>query len=972
MEHSLKGKNKHRLFSLVLIVTLLFSSFANIWQTKVSAAEPLDKIKIEVTKTWYETMPTGDNLIDNKGKVQETNLGTPEQGAQFRLYRLGNKNDATVANHFTDEMYSDLVGLIEEYRFDAIKSGSYTIEANDYPNIKEKLKAALGNSDTKTIENTGSVTASEEFNTIINLLLQNYITADAVTRVSSTGTDSAGTGTHNTDAAGKINFSNISNNSRYVLLEIATTKTGKRQVATPMLLDLPIMVESTGEPLNITGNDTLHVYPKNEYPVGGSQFYKYDGTSLKQTTKTPIAGAKFLLYKMPAGATEKAWSELPNNQLDVTASRNTAANWPSFESGVTYKVSGVSDVTRVLATESNSTQAVPPTNGEFSSQADGKIAVANLPKGRYFWIEAEPADGGYSLNRYPICFEINNTNANGAGTHAALPNYGNGFETFTVPNSSPEVTKVFTNYVKPTFDKTLKVLGDANATLGSVTNDTLNMDNRGIQKFQYTLKATLPDPNLVFGDSQYLSFYDIFATKKLNTWDLTTNEGDLLNVNTDGVFKKTDFPTTGDHKKGLYYDSGQEMLPLTRITETTLNPRLVIKNQKGETMGYYSAAADTANDPLYKGKFLDGYADDQSQSGIAHLGWFDIRKDAPSSNGWEGVLPQNQPFEQGTPAGTQLLCTVNVPELETHLGGKEAVKDVYSIEFEFTATPEDGLFNKGIEIDNVGQFEWAGGTSEDTIIEREVNFKTGGQNFIKLDGSSKASEAGIDADHPYNELAGAEFQLRRHTWTGTAWKVDYLQAGNSAKEPYTVPTSTSNTVLNWTTDVKTDTGAATYYKDKKIANSGNNHPTVFKSDANGVIAVRGLAPAGLNTDPERNHDMYYDLVEIKTPNAETASAQQYRLKKEPINFAVVAQDLYKTNNAIKLGVSSAVDKNYAIVMGNVKGTNNSLIDVRNLRATPFPITGGIGSLFLILLGLLGVGYWYMRKRRMTLAEQEAE
>lgn len=997
MEHSLKGKNKHRLITVLLIVVLLFSSFANIWQTKVSAAAPLDKIKIEVTKNWYDTMPSGANLIDNKGELASPG-GTPEEGAAFRLYRLGNKDDIGELNHFTDEMYSDLVGLIESNRFDTITaSENKTITASDYPNIAGLLKTAFEGDPTKTINNSGTAAASEEFNALIYKLLQNFNTNGLATRVGTDGADIANTNTTTTtNSAGKINYTNISNNSRYVLLEIATAKNDrtKRHVATPMLLDLPIMVDSTGEPFNTVGKDTLHVYPKNEYPVGGSQFYKYDGSSLKNTEKTPIAGAKFLLYKMPA---EGTWTNLPNTQLDVVTTANEA---PTFVNGEQYKLNGITGVapTLIKATTSNSEEtSSTSTNGEFNSKADGKVSVKNLPKGRYFWVEAKTSEGEYSLNRYPICFEINNTNANGSTTHAATPIYGKGFETYTVPDSSPEATHVFTNYKKPGFNKTLTVLNSAGATLGTTKNSKLEMDNKGIAKFQYSLEATLPNPNLVFGDN-YLSFYDIFSTKELGTWDLSENEDDLLNVNTANVFKKSDFPIDGIHKSKLYYDAGQEMLPLTRIISTTLNPQLVIKNKANVVLGYYkeNATDEEKADGKYLGGFLDGYSGDTLPvNGIAHLGWFDIRKDRnadlePADSAWEGV-GANRPFEQGTAAGTQLLCTVNVPRLKQDLttknqGSAQTLEDVYSISFNFTATPEEGVFEKGVEIDNVGQFEWAGGASEETIIEREVNFKTGGQNFIKLDGSTRSAESTsgkpVTTEHPYNELAGAEFQLRRHTWDDSgegSWKIEYLQAANANGEAYNGSgtegrnvTSSSSQVKTWISDVKDDN--TENYKNKKIASSGDVHPTVFKSDSNGLISVRGLTPAAINPDSTSNKEMYYDLVEIKTPNAGNTAAKQYRLKSDPIKFAVVAEDLYPANatSALRLGNTNAITNTYAITDGKVKGTDNNLVDILNLRATPFPITGGIGSLFLILLGLLGVAYWYMRKRRMALAEQEAE
>lgn len=1022
MEHRKQGaRHKHIVLAIVSALVILGIAIVGIWQSNVKAANSanpnaVEKVNIHVAKYWYKTMPSGaGSLIDNKGTMFTPNseIAQPEKDAMFAMYSLNSKENGS-EKIFTDAMYSDLVTLVNSFRFDAIKETIPEINVALFssPVIKEALVKALpavdkdktssedgihitgtSTDDMKAqLSNTKTTTATTVFNNIMTQFMAELSKGGGALRYcvqiekNNTPTlNNQATVLDNDTGVASYVYEKMENETRYVLIETQAGKNGERQVATPMILDLPIMKEDgSGAPLNnVQKGDTdenpdLYVYPKNEYPVGGAKFYKYDGK-----TKQRLAGAKFLLFKVDE-MSDTEWGKLHEQQLDVTTkiddetiyeANGTTLKEPTFAEDEEYDIGNLS-VHQVNSNETGNQ------NGEFTSGSSvnaGLVSASGLEKGRYFWVEAKHVTVGgenYALNRYPICFEIDNESADG-GTNATVRSKG-----ITTINDD---TVAFPNYARPDFHKTLTVTHTGGSK--TVTDNDLVMDNQNISKFNYTLSASLPDNGIVFGvGTEYLSYYDIFATKKIGPWDID-NRGDtdaLLNVK--DVFKESDFPTGGSPEKDFYYDEGQQTIPVTRITTTTAEPRLELRDSSG-LIGYYASTADSTDDPKYLGKFMDQYKTGTATaigSGIAHLGWWDLADDYRlNDENWDDDNPA--PFESGTAKGTQLVCTFNIPQIKLDVNNKiqnKTFADINQVDFKFSATPIAGLFDKGVQIDNIGQFEWFGGASEDTVIEKEVNFQTGGQNFVKVNGSKTGSES--------NFLPGAQFQIYRKVWdtTGQKWDISYLQAANAVEEPYAAATSTSVQVKKWIplSSLSDDT-TETYFVDKKKGASGvEDNPTVFKSSGDagtklGLISVRGLAPAQTNPDTEKtgsavlNKKTHYFIKEIKTPNAELNGAQQYRIQKKPVQFEVVAEDLFNPaqSSLKRLNANANVTNNKTATAETPYAVaNNNLVEIINIKPTPFPITGGIGSLFLILLGLLGVAYWYMRKRRMALAEQEAE
>lgn len=150
-----------------------------------------------------------------------------------------------------------------------------------------------------------------------------------------------------TNAAGLAEFTGLAA-GRYLVVEDITaagTPSGIESFTPNFLVDVPMM-----NPDNVTWNENVHVYPKNQLVLGKAELTK----SFEGDTVTPYPVATFALYKGDAA--------------DGTADDTLIGSYPT-------------------------------------NATTGKINVGNLTVGDYYFIETV-APAGYGLNKTPVLFSI--------------------------------------------------------------------------------------------------------------------------------------------------------------------------------------------------------------------------------------------------------------------------------------------------------------------------------------------------------------------------------------------------------------------------------------------------------------------------------------------------------------------------------------------------------------------------------------
>ena len=150
-----------------------------------------------------------------------------------------------------------------------------------------------------------------------------------------------------TNTSGLAEFTGLTA-GRYLVVEDITaagTPSGIESFTPNFLVDVPMM-----NPDNVTWNENVHVYPKNQLVLGKAELTK----SFEGDAVTPYPVATFALYKGDAA-------------------------------------DGTADDTLIGSYETNETT--------------GKINVENLTVGDYYFIETV-APAGYGLNKTPVLFSI--------------------------------------------------------------------------------------------------------------------------------------------------------------------------------------------------------------------------------------------------------------------------------------------------------------------------------------------------------------------------------------------------------------------------------------------------------------------------------------------------------------------------------------------------------------------------------------
>lgn len=803
-----------------------------------------------------------------------------------------------------------------------------------------------------------------------------------------------------TNGAGIASYTNIDNNARYILLEVLPTGSEKhfRQVARPIILDLPLTT------LDGTNPNTVYVYPKNEIPLQAAQFRKVDGNrdSVKKSELNDKSNndleANDIHLDTVSGATldEGEYFPLPDAEFALFEYTGSDAEWGSFVR-TTHSVTKNEDTgeyevlagTQIKKTEDSE-------EGLYTSDQTGLVVSDPLPYGKYFFVEVtaptedsteEHKETNYALNLYPVYFEVTENTVDGTRAgHETEPLHA-------ISHSKAADDHIedweFPNYATSTLTKNLKIVDGkyGNGPVGEKRGFTLSEDG----KLQYSLKATVNNPLTLVGN--YLAFYDIF-TQKMNERD---EDDDFIyeSYSSDNTAPKglVDIRSVFDIKDGngvvqdfwLPNDGstiGSHAIPQTTPITDGVPSILILRDKNDRPLGYFGPDSSYAGDAsdkygLYFGKFLNTPRGEQN--GIADMGWYDTKAES-SGLGWE---------EYGTPTGTQLYWSIDAVTLKSKV--KVAMQAKYEalvnsssgddqakaqaeltgwtnnaiskfteltkgLELEFTLTPLPGMSEKAMQaFHNIGQFEWALDGDEHPYIEADNDAYVGGQIFKKVDQND-----GILNTSALSTLVKPDKEAEKYS-------------GENAEEMFAADMETYETAYNKDGQFvisQTINGVKKYLQYDKIKNvvvgwnASLDNATYFHTKASGTFSVFGLLPnakltngtAQPSTDFSGGNQITYAVEEPE--NLKLDGAEYHKLE-VPQEFLVAPQESIRYGNS-----STTVIGTQALAQTTVK----------NVKLVPFPITGGIGALLIVVLGLIVfyIVYRYYKKRRAELVEVPVE
>ncbi|MDR1834127.1 MAG: hypothetical protein LBQ92_05700 [Propionibacteriaceae bacterium] len=731
-----------------------------------------ESVNIVVHKMKYKSLSDdsedspayNQSLITNNGAEKSQQdleaLGaTPDEAAKFELY--------TVLGKMKDGIYTDLVALIEWGNFTGLRSAQQElagakqnasgqlvlpIEGADSP-IKSPLTRAwirytIADNSAQTVNLSTKYYAqtkdpTKAFNLFIDALLTKMkgdLDTNALVTyfggsadfplLSSTGDQSG--------VEGAVTFSGLASPGRYFIVEDNSSWDGdgedntSRKVSTPMVIDLPL-TNPDGTAANVS--NTIHVYPKTEYPTGGAWFAKvtsdFDVAGEEFSEPEAAEGAGFALYRVKDGVLESKWNELKGSQHDAS----------EFDTG-----SNAQYVDMISSGEDD---------GLWRSDEQGVVSIEDQVKGRYFWLEVEPTqdeDGlDYSLNRWPVYFTITDATATGPTTHAAevfsvstLVDFNHDKDADLTGEETADL-KALVNYQQNTMDalqwhSDREVDGTSYAgihTEGNKVNGSI--DYTGEDDLHVTLAATLKSPQML-ADEHYAVFYDVFTTQWLSQYEggsfireayygpnkktnpTTDPNYHMLDIRTlIGSLNGSTFTKYSDAVVGgeqthrtnqVYYSTGvagAEPATYTYVTaihgenhegtRSVINP--VLRVETAETVYVFSGVADADGDPVqdtapahqmtsvagkdveWLGGFWDGYPARDCDPLEEPASCDAINSQATDSNitgaahlAWYDDPDDQMSFENGTPRGTQLQAILNVPYVLEKVAEAEGIEEI--------------------------------------------------------------------------------------------------------------------------------------------------------------------------------------------------------------------------------------------------------------------------------------------------------
>jgi hypothetical protein len=993
---------------LLATMTLALSGVLNAGPLPAANADPILEVNLKVTKINMGQLSDDEdgynpNLIDNTGELYTPKTGQAIDGsASFTLYKLNNtagtktQNDEPV--RFSDEMFNDLIRLIEWGNFQNLPVAhgdtQAVIPALDVTKFKdakfrEYLNVLAGHDPTANsaihIAQAADQDPTKAFNSFVLLLMEKFSTPDASSKLSYSTKPLGST------SQSVTTFGGLANDSRYLLVETTADLSGARQISTPMLLDLPLLRPDGSDVADPSHN--IYIYPKTEFPTGGVEFVKTDGTG------AALEGAKFALFRFNEIPVEHgegliaSFETYTQGLLDVVKDEDD-------EEGDAYSIAGAYEGT---LTQMVTADAV---DGLYVSDDYGFVSATGLAKGRYFFVEYKTADDGYSLNRNPIYFTINDGNATGGDSKTAAI----ASQSALLPVDIDAETTLdigFPNYGKQDITLTQRPVKDSIPGAEITAGGT---DYNGFTQLDYTLAATINNPQVML-EGMYATFYSIFTSQNLGTWNYNTYFGlspelgssgyhmlDVRDIFGSPVAGFTPYPddveiSGGDG--GFFYDEASQATQATWLPghdsselRDVINPVLTV-TANGQVF-YYSGANSTdqvdSTDGAYVpeatkiGAFWDDY--DSNNIGIARVGWYDDPLD-PSS------------FENGTPTGTQFVFAVNVEKLLADLSdpsrlGPGAESTITNIRLDYRLTPDPEIFTKGMLINQFAQFEWGGGSDETNIVTSQRTLAIGGNNILKVDNEA-------------TPLGDAEFEIFKYGTGDNSDQRYCVVAANPANGNPIVNNAGANAltslqqVFGWhamSGNVKEPANCTTFVSTREIRETVVDESTGDEEDEDGdedepqgespspspspspateETVVTNATQIGIITLRGLNPEPTYYLLETKTPV--DSDGKNYRNIDAPQPFRAVAQDLHGSLEshlepsaanpqvhvpapARRLGIDESVKHvaGTAALTASLVGTDTTAASpvvttlVVNTKIAPFPVTGGIGSLIFLALG----------------------
>lgn len=793
-----------------------------------------------------------------------------------------------------------------------------------------------------------------------------------------------------------------------------------------MVLNLPIedSWEVNSNPQNGEAENNMYIYPKNEIPLQNAEFRKVDmskpaatedsvisGASYKVGENIGLEGVKFALFRFKY--TGNGGKEVENSLWEQFKNETTMVAEKADQSGYSFTNTPSTSLEFELLKHDYDEDDNPM--GLYTSGEDGQVLSDKQTYGKYFFMEVESVPG-FSISNYPITFEITPDNVDGVNNEDnpsderhpahAVSKAANLDETM-LDGSEWQVP----NYEIPTLDKSLEVFSvDGTNTaypVGDDGEDSHGFEHRNDSKYRYSLSADIKNPQTLMGD--FLAFYDIFTTNKpeknedgdydyplIGDDDLRSlfNIKDVFDI-AEGETKVKDFydtPEEGVYDGASFSDgkngskptwnvtTGQADIETTRIT-SGVDSSITLQigeNENGVKQYYYftdnngSYKHKNDNNYHYVGEFTKTDGSDE-HPGIASTGWYD-------AVGENGAVDTNTWAENGTPQGTHIYWSINTTKMLHQLAAQiyhsgvnlddetnelanafaadqvKLLRNIKSLDLDFILTPlRDGngqsqLTKKQLQaLHNIGQFEW-NSTTEHPWVEAENNAYVGGRTFRKQDQNGQPLQTN-----------GGHFYIQRKVNGETS----FLKYDKDAKE-----------IIGWV-DTKEQ---ATKFDTSAVGEDEEENPT------GGIFTVFGLVPNSedgeeVSTFYSNGEEIEYRIFESSTTLTigEGADAKEYRPEsqtqfEEGTPFLVMPHEptvddgLDHSEAAEGEDESDGPETQADDAELPVLTLNPSAVDtthITNMLNADLPITGGIGMLVFIVLGLgiVYVGYRYFKKRR---------
>lgn len=989
-KNSTKQKLLHAAMVAIMLVPLLVTGVQNIGMKTIHAV-PRETVNLVVTKFVYGDIP--ETKINNGGeRIAETPTGAqPQKDVPFMLFQVRDSMSAplwsAINKYIQNYQPGGFVDISKNVSGDAEKEAAAkneitnaewetSLDGRTFDGALQIAYTAAGLGSlypANTAKNLVKYPDSPwELSTIILVLFNNIVSSSTLADkplANITASHVSAPNGNKTDEDGRLTFSAIDNidqsplRSRYILIEDPAFGNGD-MLATekPMVIDLPY----TNVPDN---TENIYVYPKNVLPMKDAEFRKVDMSSAGGPVENAVGSEDDLF----SGATLDAGEIVPLAGAKFALFEYKGSNWDDFKR---TKLTATKNGDEWSISESPNSVYLPNKNaggdlvndGVYTSNERGMVKSPMLPLGKYYFAEvATPNEEiKFTLNRYPVTFEVSAGEIAIAGEHPIhAVSYASELDGI-VNGNEPDNPRnwQFPNYDVPSLTKSLDVGGNnvSNGAGGVV---------QGNPDFTYHLKTDLSSVDAFL--DRYIAFYDIF-TKASQT------------VGDDGYFEYPTYPQSQEDDAdfpeedgaiddylasldaGNYFDSLIDIREIFDIesgapssayhfwdneTADSVQPNNVIgttpitggvkstltlyDDDKKPLVYFGEKQGDNNSTNIAKyGIYIGGFDAMDDDNKVGQIGWYDVKRG--SSNTW---------VETGTKTGTQMYWSINAVAMFNLIKSNADVQDEYegiasneeslvnfkdliaTVGLDFTMKPklvegESALSMAAVQaLHNIGQFEWNNETddpdAEPPYVEDKFDAYVGGQVFTKLSDEGTPLFTDEDAE----TVNGGHFVISRVNRDGER---EYLKYD---KELGTVDSWISDSMEDWREKVTWfDTTEAT----------------------NGKFKVYGLMP---NASYGNNGS----IVPNNTPT--------YHYFVDELEPLEINGESYETMPQQEFWVAPVATTNVMPEDATLTETSLGETTMTNFKERRFPITGGVGIVAFVLLGLaltlIGVKYFKKRK-----------